>query len=75
MIFGDFQNGAYQAVEDFRVIPLGREFWPGAISNAIAGKSPDEQLQILFKRSLDNLNRQMKLDAEARQRLETFLKK
>jgi hypothetical protein len=70
LIFGDSEKGAFRAFEDFRVIPLGRELWTGVLTNAIAGKSPDERLQILFKRAIDNLDRQIKKEQEEKQRLE-----
>jgi hypothetical protein len=75
LIFGNCENGLCEAVEDFRVIPLGRELYAGTITNAIAGKSPDEQLQILFRRAIDNLNRQMKKEQEEKERLEGFIRK
>ena len=76
LIFGNFRDGAYQAFEDYRVVPLGRAiFSVGEITNSIAGKSEDEQLQILFKRALDNVNRQMKQEQEEKQRFEDSIRK
>jgi hypothetical protein len=71
LIFGYYDSGIYQAFEEYRVIPLGVNF----STNSISGKPLDEQLQILFKRRLDNLNRQMKDEQEEKQRLEEGLKK
>ncbi len=60
LIFGLSANGAHQALEDYRVVPLGRPiFSTGEITNSIAGKPEDEQLQILFKRALEHANRQI----------------
>ncbi|MGA2240978.1 MAG: hypothetical protein ABSH11_02930 [Verrucomicrobiota bacterium] len=75
LIFGDCENGVCQALADYRVIPLGRELLAGSITNAIASKPLDEQIQILFKRRLDNLNRQMKKEQEEKERLEETIKK
>jgi hypothetical protein len=71
LTFGNFKTGAYQAFENYRVIPLGREmFSKGEFTNSLAGKSQDEQIQILFKRALDNIDRKMKEDQEDKRRLE-----
>lgn len=75
LIFGNCEKGTYRAIEDFRVVPLGRELYAGQLTNAIAGKSLDEQLQILFKRALDHLDRQIKKEQEEKQRLETAIRK
>lgn len=75
LIYGQSVNGVCQAYQDFRVIPLGRELYIGQITNAIAGKLPDQQLQILFKRAVNNLNWQMKKEQEEKQRLEEVLAK
>jgi hypothetical protein len=71
LVFGYYGSGIYQAFEEYRVIPLGVHF----STNSIAGKSLDEQIQILFQRRLDVLNRQIKEDQEEKQRLEEGLKK
>jgi hypothetical protein len=75
LVFGKCENGTCRAIEDFRVVPLGRELYVGQLTNAIAGKSPDEQLQILFKRAIDHLGRQIKKEQEEKQRLETAIRK
>ncbi len=71
LIFSTYHNGSYQAIEEYRIVPLGVRF----STNAIAGKPLDEQLQVLFKQALDNLNREIQKDQEEKQRLETALKK
>lgn len=70
LIFGHCDGGICQAYEDYRVIPLGANFH----TNTIADKTLDEQLQILFRRRVDNLSRQMKSEQEEMQRLEEGLK-
>lgn len=71
LVFAYYDGGTYQAFEEYRVIPLGNSFH----TNLIAGKSLDEQLQILFRRRLDDLNQQMKEEQEEKQRLEEGLQK
>jgi hypothetical protein len=75
LVFGDLRSGAYQAFEDYRVVPLGRDLFAGMLTNSIAGKTPDEQLQILFKHALDNTDRQIKAEQDERQRLEEACEK
>ena len=64
-------DGRYYAVEKYRVIPLGAYLPP----DLLTGKTLDENIQILFQRRLDNLNREMKEEQEEKQRLEEGLKK
>lgn len=71
LVFGYYEGGIYKAYEEYRAIHLGSDF----TTNLISGKSLDEQLQILFKHSLFNLNRQMKQEQEEKQRLEEGIKK
>ena len=75
LIFSIYNNGCYQANEDYRVIPFGIGTLIDSITNAITGKPLDEQLQILFKRRLDNLNLQMQAEQKEKQRLEEGLQK
>ncbi len=75
LIFGDCENGTCRAIEDFRVVPLGCPLGEGAITNSITGKSLDEEIQTLFKRAINNLDRQIKKDQEEKQRLEEGLKR
>lgn len=70
LIYGRFEDGICYATEEFRVIPLGRELWAGTFTNLIAGKPLPEQLQILLKRALENVNRNMNREREEKQRLE-----
>jgi hypothetical protein len=71
LIFSSYHEGYHQAIEDYRVIPLGLR----VPADAIAGKPLDEQLQILFKRGLFYLNREIQKDEEEKQRLESALPK
>lgn len=66
LIFGNSDNNVCLAFEEFRVIPLGKNFQ----TNSVAGKPLDDQLHLLFQRRLDNLNRQIKKEMEERRRLE-----
>lgn len=70
LVFGYDNSGIYQAYEEYRVIPLGADF----STNSITGKPLDEQLQILFKRRIDNLNREIQNDEAEKQRLEEGIK-
>jgi hypothetical protein len=69
LVFGYFDTGICKANEEYRVIPLGINF----STNSIAGKTLDEQIQILFQRSVANLNREIQKDQEEKQRLEQAL--
>ena len=71
LIFSDYHDDFYQAVEPYRVVPLGTYLPP----DLLTGKTLDENIQILFQRRLDNLNREMKEEQEEKQRLEEGLKK
>jgi hypothetical protein len=75
LIFGNLENGACRAIEKYRVIPEGRELGLGILTNSIARKSPDEQLQVLYERAIFSLDRQIKEEQEAKARLETAIKK
>jgi hypothetical protein len=52
LIFADYYNGHYQALEDYRVVPLGYNFE----SDRLTGKTLDEQIDILVRDRLDQLN-------------------
>lgn len=71
LIFSIYGDGEYQAIEDYRVIPLGPTFF----TNSLAGKTFDEQIRMLFQRRLYNLNREIQTAQEEKQRLEEGLKK
>jgi len=79
LIFADFHDGSYYAVEKYRVVPLGLNL--AAVTtesfntNMIAGKSLDEQIQTLLKLRLNELNRQMQEEQEEKDRLEEAVQK
>jgi hypothetical protein len=76
LIFGQRVGGKCQAIEDFRVIPLGHEvFSAGEITNSIFGKPEGEQLQILFKRALGHASRQIEEQQNEIRRLEGAIRK
>jgi hypothetical protein len=77
LVFGNCDNGIYDATEEFRVVPLGVKYaWElNSLTNSIASKSLDKQIQILFQRSIDNLNHEIQKDQEEKARLEEGLKK
>lgn len=65
------ETGVYQAFEEYRVVPLGKDF----STNSIAGKPLDEQLQILYKRGIDVSNQEIHKAEEEKARLETAIRK
>jgi hypothetical protein len=71
LLFSHYMEGKYYAVEKYCAVPLGTYMPP----DLLAGKTLDENIQILFQRRLDDLNRQMKEEQEEKQRLEEGLKK
>lgn len=70
LILGYNHGGTYVAYEDYRVIPLGDRF----STNSIAGKPLDEQIKLLFKQRLTNLNRELAEGEAEKKRLEEGLK-
>jgi len=71
LVFGYYDGNAYQAMEDYSIISLRKTF----STNEIAGKPCEEQIQILFKRRIDNLNQEIRSDKAEKQRLEEAIKK
>lgn len=70
LIFANYHDAFYQAVETYRIVPLGTYIPP----DLLTGKTSDENIRILFRRRLEDLDRQMKEDQEEKQRLEEGLK-
>jgi hypothetical protein len=70
LIFGHYHDSFYQAVEPYRIVPLGLDF----STNSIAGKTLDEQVRGLLERRLNALTEQIKNEQEEKQRLEDGLK-
>ena len=71
LIFSNYRDEFYQALEKYRIVPLG----PNCSTNSLIGKSLDEQLQILFKHRVDDLNLEIQSDEAEKQRLEEGLNK
>ena len=71
LLFGYYDGGSYQAMEDYSIIPLGKTF----STNVIAGKPYDEQISILFKLRIDELNRQIQSAQQEKERLEQGLRR
>jgi len=71
LLFSVYDYGYYQTLQNYCVVPLGLYF----STNSITGKPLDEQIQILLKRRLDDLNRQMNEEEEEKDRLEEALQK
>lgn len=69
LIFAIYHDGIYQAVEPYRIVPLG----PNFPSNAFAGKLLHEKIQIALKYRLDMLNEQIQKEQEEKQRLQQGL--
>ena len=69
LIFSIFHDEVYQASESYRIVPLGTYLPPDLFSD----KTLDAQIQTLFRRRLDNLNRQMKEEQVEKLRLEEEL--
>lgn len=71
LIFADYHDGSYQALEEYRFVPLGVQF----LTNSVVGKPFDDQIQLLFKNRLDQLNRELEQGQEEKKRLEEGLKR
>ena len=67
LVFGKLEDGNYKAFEQYKVVPIGSRF----STNWIAGKNLDEQIQVLFKHALFQLDREIKEDQEQKAQLET----
>ena len=74
LMFATYQSNqlyrAYNATETYRIVPLGRYF----PTNELAGKSLDEQIQLVLRRRLEDVNRELQKNAEEKKRLEKGLK-
>ncbi len=68
LIFSDYETGAYNAIETYRILPLGTVF----LTNSLVGSSLDEQIRNLLQRRLRNLNREIEDRLKEKTRLETF---
>ena len=66
----DEYNKGYTAIEGYRVIPLGHNF----MTNQLAGKTVEEQVNLILKMRLDNLKDELGRDTQEKQRIEAKLK-
>lgn len=57
--------GAYSVVEDYRIIPISQNF----DANQLAGKSLDDQIQIILRDRINAVDDEMARDAAEKQRL------
>lgn len=75
LMFSTYQSNeryrAYNATEKYRVVPLGPYF----STNDLTGKPLAEQIQIVLRRRLQDLNRDMEYATEEKKRLEGGLTK
>ena len=75
LMFSTYQSNelyrAYNAAETYRIVPVGRYF----LTNALTGKSLDEQIQVVLRNRLDELSRELKEGADEKRRLEEAFKK
>lgn len=65
-IFSEFHDGVYDAIEPYRVIPLGTYF----STNSLTGKKLEDQISTLLQWRLDQLKREIEQNVEEKQRLE-----
>jgi len=66
LVFGYYNDGVFEAFEDYRVVPLGTDF----PLKSLDGKTLDEQLEILFQRSVDDMNQKIEDDQKEKDRLQ-----
>jgi len=74
LMFATYQSNqlyrAYNATETYRIVPLGRYF----PTNELTGKTLDDQIQLVLRRRLEDVNRELEKNAEEKNRLEKGLK-
>lgn len=68
LIFAQFHDGFYQAIEEYRFISLD----PSFSTNLISGKSLDEQIGIIIKRRLAFLEQELEQKRAEKQRLDAW---
>lgn len=71
LVFSNFDEGVYHAVEEYRIVPLGASF----STNMLIGKSLDEQIQHALQHRLNNLNREMEQVKQEMKRVEEGLER
>ena len=70
LVFAHYHDDFYQAVEKYRIVPLGPHF----TTNSLSGKSLNQQIRALLQHRLDMLNCEMQQAQEEKARLEEGLK-
>ncbi len=70
LIFATYNFGYYQALEKYRIVPLGISF----LTNYVSGKTLDEQVRSLLRYRVEMLDQQMAEAQEEKKRLEEGLK-
>jgi hypothetical protein len=68
-LFSILQNKTYNAIETYRVIPLGTYF----PTNSLAGKTLNQQIQSIFQWRLNKLNQELVQRNDEKERLESIL--
>jgi hypothetical protein len=71
LIFSSGHVGSCQAIEPYRVVPLGTYF----PTNVLAGKPLEQQIQVVLQYRLVHLNQELTVMQEEKKRLEEGLKK
>ena len=75
LMFATYQSNqlyrAYNATVAYRIVPLSRYF----PTNELAGKSLDEQIRLVLRRRLEDVNRELERLAKEKSRLEEGLKR
>ena len=70
LMFATYQSNqlyrAYNATETYRIVPLSRYF----LTNELAGKPLDEQIQLVLRHRLDDVTTELKSGADEKRRLE-----
>jgi hypothetical protein len=75
LMFATYQSNqlyrVYNATETYRIVPLGRYF----LTNELTGKPLDEQIQVVLRRRLEDVNRELEKNAKEKNSLEEGLKR
>ncbi|MGA2750689.1 MAG: hypothetical protein ABSG59_18105 [Verrucomicrobiota bacterium] len=71
LIFAIYSDGSYTAVAPYRIVPLGAAF----NTNVLKGKRLDENVRLLLRYRLDQLNEQLRKGQEEKKLLEEGLEK
>ena len=67
LVFGSYHDGEFQALEKYRIVPLGLD----VPTNVIAGKALDEQIQVLLHQGIVHLKAQQEQIRAETERLGT----